>query len=130
VAAGHARPYRKWPGTTDQEVGGVRRRPTTGPVLITTAPPSRSEEHAGRVRQYTLVMATRVICFILAVVVQITWLRVVFIIGALVLPWVAVLAANQVHGKLPKPAKPYVPQPRPALTEGEEPEPRRADRRS
>lgn len=108
----------------------MRRRPTTGPVLITSAPPSRREEHAGRVRQYTLVMATRVICFILAVVIQITWLRIVFIIGALVLPWVAVLAANQVHAKAPTGPKLYVPRPRPALTDGEEPEPRRADHRS
>jgi hypothetical protein len=108
----------------------VRRRPTPQPVLITTAPMSRAEEAAGRRRQYTIVMSVRVVCFILAVAIQLTWLRVVFIIGALVLPWVAVIAANQVHGKLPTRPTLYVPKPRRALTDGEEPEPRRADRRS
>ena len=108
----------------------MRRRATVQPVLITTAAPSRADEHAGRVRQYTLVMATRMACFILAVVVQLTWLRVLFIIGALVLPWVAVLAANQVHGRATKAPTMYVPKPRRALTDGQEPEPRRADRRS
>lgn len=108
----------------------ARRRPAAGPVLITSAAPSRLQEHADRRRNYTIVMSTRVLCFILAVVIQVTWLRIVFIIGALVLPWVAVIAANQVHGKAPTGPKLYVPKPRRSLTEGEEPEPRRADRRS
>jgi hypothetical protein len=111
-------------------VGAVRRRATAPPVLITSAPISRAAEAAGRRRQYTIVMSVRVVCFILAVTIQVTWLRVFFIVGALVLPWVAVIAANQVHGKAPAGPKLYVPKPRRALTGGEEPEPRRADRRS
>jgi Protein of unknown function (DUF3099) len=108
-----------------------RRRPIVPePVLITNAPASRSQEAAGRRKQYTIVMTVRVVCFILAVTIQVTWLRVFFIVGALVLPWVAVIAANQVHGKAPKTPQLYVPKPRRALTDGEEPEPRRADRRS
>jgi hypothetical protein len=113
-----------------EEVGGMRRRATTPPVLITSAPVSRAQEFAGRRRQYTIVMSVRVICFILAVAIQVTWLRIFFIVGALVLPWVAVIAANQVHGRAPRGPKLYVPEPRRALTDGEEPEPRRADRRS
>ncbi|MDX6228251.1 MAG: hypothetical protein QOI76_1641 [Frankiales bacterium] len=108
----------------------MRRRPVPPPVLITSAPMSRAQEHAGRRRQYTIVMSVRVVCFILAVVVPVIWLRVVFIVGALVLPWVAVIAANQVHGKAPRGPKLYVPKPRRALTDGGEPEPHRADRRS
>lgn len=105
-----------------------RRQTSSAPVLITTAPMSRAQEHDGRRRQYAIVMSVRVVCFLLAVIIQVTWLRVFFIIGALVLPWVAVLAANQVHGKNPVGARVYVPEPRRAITDGEEPEPRRADR--
>ncbi|MDX6202069.1 MAG: hypothetical protein QOE24_172 [Frankiales bacterium] len=108
----------------------MRRRPVPGPVLITSAPQSRMEEFAGRRRQYTIVMSIRVICFILAVAIPVGWLRVVFVVGALVLPWVAVIAANQVHGKAPRGPKLYVPEPRRALTDGGEPEPHRADHRS
>jgi uncharacterized membrane protein len=111
----------------DKEGGRVKRRAAAQPVLITSAAPSRIQEHADRRRNYTIVMSTRVLCFILAVAIPITWLRIVFTIGALVLPWVAVLAANQVHGKAPTGPTLYVPKPRRALTDGEEPEPRRAD---
>ena len=52
------------------------------------------------------------------------------VVGALVLPWVAVIAANQVHGKAPTHPALYVPKPRRALASGEEPEPRRANPRS
>jgi Protein of unknown function (DUF3099) len=108
----------------------LRRRPVVpAPVLITSAAPSRVEEFNDRRRQYTLVMSIRVICFILAVVVDITWLRIVFVIGALVLPWVAVIAANQVKGKATRSPSLFVPKPRRALTGGEDPQPRRADRR-
>ena len=64
-------------------------------MLITSAPQSPLEEYNDRRRQYAIVMTIRIVCFLLAVVVTMTWLRVVFIIGALVLPWVAVIAANQ-----------------------------------
>jgi hypothetical protein len=111
-------------------VGEVRRRPGPPPVLITSAPQSRTQEFEGRRRQYTIVMSIRVVCFILAVAIPIAWLRVVFVVGALVLPWVAVIAANQVHGKIAKGPKLYVPKPRRELTDGGEPEPHRADHRS
>ena len=106
----------------------MRRRTASGPVLITSAAPSRVDEYQDRRRSYILVMSIRVACFILAVVIPITWLRMVFVVLALVLPWVAVLAANQVKAKsMPSPAL-FVPRPRKALT-GEDPQARRADRR-
>jgi Protein of unknown function (DUF3099) len=106
----------------------MRRRTASGPILITSAPPSRVEEFNDRRRQYIVVMSIRVVCFILAVVIQITWLRMVFVVGALILPWVAVLAANQVKGKAVRAPTMFVPKPRRALT-GEDPQAHRADRR-
>lgn len=97
----------------------MRRRPAvTAPVLITSAAPSRFQEHADRRKNYAIVMSMRVICFILAIVVQVTWLRVTFIIGALVLPWVAVIAANQVKATTVRSSSLFVPSPRNALTGG------------
>jgi uncharacterized membrane protein len=106
-----------------------RSRVDAAPVLITSAAPSRYEEHADRRRNYAIVMSVRVACFVLAIVVQLTWLRIAFIIGALVLPWVAVIAANQTHGAGPRAPSMFVPKPRRALGGGD-PEPRRADRPS
>jgi hypothetical protein len=108
----------------------MRRRPVvTEPVLITSAAPSRFQEHADRRRNYAIVMSIRVLCFILAIVVQVTWLRVAFIIGALVLPWVAVIAANQVKSSASHAPSLYVPKPRRALNSGG-PETKRDARRS
>ncbi|BEP15328.1 hypothetical protein acdb102_36390 [Acidothermaceae bacterium B102] len=107
----------------------MRRRSATAPVvLITSAAPSRVDEFQDRRRNYIIVMSTRVACFILAVVIPITWLRMVFLVGALVLPWVAVLAANQVKDKVVGAPALFVPAPRRALS-GEDPRPHRADRR-
>lgn len=107
----------------------MRRRPTAEqPVLITDALPSRYQEHAERRKNYAIVMSIRILCFILAIVVPLTWLRVTFIIGALVLPWVAVIAANQVKATSVRSPSLFVPKPRRALTGGG-PEPKHADRR-
>lgn len=115
-----------------EEVSPVlRRRPIAPePVLITTAQPSRIKEYEDRRRQYAIVMSVRIVCFILAVVISVAWLRVVFIIGALVLPWVAVIAANQAKTRILAGPSLLVPKPRRELESGEEPEPHPADRRS
>lgn len=68
------------------------------PVLITAAPMSRSEERHQRERTYALTMALRLVCFIVAVIVPVTVVRIVGLVGAMVLPWVAVVAANAVRG--------------------------------
>ena len=75
---------------------------TTGhgsrPVLITDAGMSRQEERALRRRRYDLLMAGRVVCIIGAFVVGSVfsniWLAGLFIVGAAILPWAAVLIAN------------------------------------
>lgn len=107
-----------------------RRHIAPAPVLITSAPQSPLDEFNDRRRQYAIVMSIRIACFILAVVVTVTWLRIVFIIGALVLPWVAVIAANQAKTRRAAGPALFVPAPRRALTDGEEPESHPADRRS
>lgn len=60
---------------------------------ITTAAAGRSDDLASRQRRYLIMMGIRVGCLPLAVVID-SWLRWVFILGAVVLPYVAVVIAN------------------------------------
>ena len=65
------------------------------PILITEAPPSPKAELDYRRRRYAITMGIRVVCLVLAAAFHnIIWLWPVFALGALVLPWVAVLLAN------------------------------------
>lgn len=67
------------------------------PVLITTAPTSPAAERRSRERRYLITMGVRLICFILAIVlfgVGLRWLAAFAVAGSLILPWVAVVAAN------------------------------------
>ena len=68
-----------------------------GPVLVTTAGKSPREERRDRERRYLLTMGLRVLCFIAAIVlfaVGPRWAGLLAAAGSLVLPWVAVVAAN------------------------------------
>lgn len=63
--------------------------------LITDARPSLDEQLAYRRRRYILTMAVRVVCLILAgVFYQIMWLALSLAVGAVILPWIAVVMAN------------------------------------
>jgi len=67
------------------------------PVLVTTAAPSPVAEREARERRYLITMAVRVVMFIAAIVLarQGWWLvAAVAIALSLILPWVAVVAAN------------------------------------
>ena len=64
------------------------------PVRITTAPTSHREDIDRRRRRYLFSMTIRTLCFIGAVVVGPGWLRWVLVLGAFVLPYVAVVMAN------------------------------------
>ncbi|MFL6127877.1 MAG: DUF3099 domain-containing protein [Mycobacteriales bacterium] len=65
------------------------------PVLITEAEPSLDDQLAARRRKYGIMMSTRVVCLVLAAVFYRTpWLLPIFIAGAVALPWMAVLIAN------------------------------------
>jgi fatty acid desaturase len=59
---------------------------------------SRSSEQSARVRMYLFAMSVRTACVIAAIVVP-GWPRWVFISAAVVLPYVAVVAANATRVK-------------------------------
>lgn len=72
----------------------MRRQP---PVVhrVTTATRSTSEGVDQRIRRYTWTMATRVVCILLAALLPIPlWSKALFVVGSIVLPWVAVVGAN------------------------------------
>jgi len=60
---------------------------------VTTAHPGHSDDIDARQRRYLLIMGIRIGCLPLAIVMQ-GWARWVFIIGAVVLPYIAVVVAN------------------------------------
>ena len=72
------------------------RRPATAAQSVTNAPESRTEDQARRLRQYLITMTIRTVCFVLVVVVD-SWLRWVFAAAAVLLPFIAVVAANAVR---------------------------------
>lgn len=65
------------------------------PVLITEAATSLTEQHETRKRRYIITMAIRAVCLVLATVFYQTPLVMgAFAILAIVLPWIAVMTAN------------------------------------
>lgn len=73
----------------------LRRDKRPQPALITGAPPNPQAEFDYRRRRYAITMGIRVICLILAAVTyHIIWLWPIFAAGAIVLPWIAVVLAN------------------------------------
>lgn len=60
---------------------------------ITTLPPSPDEEHRSRVIKYSVTMGIRTVCVILAIVTT-GWWQAAAIVGAIVLPYFAVMVAN------------------------------------
>ena len=85
------------------------------PVLITEARRSLAEEHAARKRRYVITMGIRALTVVAAAVVyawtHILWLVLILAILGTLLPWVAVIMANdgpprsklQPHGYNPRP---------------------------
>ncbi len=65
------------------------------PVLITEAEPSRADQHAARKKRYVITMGIRMVSLILAAAFyQVLWLMAVFAVLGTVLPWIAVVMAN------------------------------------
>ncbi len=66
------------------------------PVLITAAEPSLDEQHAARKKRYAITMAIRAVSLVLAALTYqySIWLMAVFAVLGTVLPWVAVVMAN------------------------------------
>lgn len=72
-----------------------RRTESARPVLITDAQQSRIDEHNARRKRYTITMGLRIVFLILAAMFYTTvWLMVILVVLACVLPWMAVLIAN------------------------------------
>ena len=70
-----------------------QRRPE--PVLITEADISVAEQHAARKKRYAITMGMRIVFIVLAAVFyKIVWLMLLFAILGTVLPWIAVVMAN------------------------------------
>jgi hypothetical protein len=63
-------------------------------VSITSAPESRRDEQSRRMRVYAIQMSIRVLCFVGAILVPSWPVRIVLIVGAVVLPYTAVIFAN------------------------------------
>jgi hypothetical protein len=66
-------------------------------VLVTTAAKSPREEQRERERRYLVTMGVRVVCWIGAIVLfglGLRWEGGIAVAGSLVLPWIAVIAAN------------------------------------
>jgi hypothetical protein len=68
------------------------------PILGTTARRSPRQEQRERQRRYLVTMGLRVVCFVMAIVLfglgSPGWLIGIAVAGSLILPWVAVVAAN------------------------------------
>ena len=66
------------------------------PALITNAPESLDDEYNRRRKRYAIMMATRALCVIgAAMTYRVSWLlAVALVVGGAVLPWCAVLLAN------------------------------------
>jgi len=84
------------------------RRSSPDAQSVTSAPESRTEDQARRLRRYLITMTIRTICFILVVVVD-SWWRWVFAAGAVFLPFIAVVAANAVRPAVRGRVRPVVP---------------------
>jgi hypothetical protein len=92
-------------------------------ALITDARMATSDEMSSRIRWYTITMAFRAACFISMIFVSGTFRWVLFAC-AVVLPFIAVIAANQVnqHFRDGKKMTHALPSERPQLTTGHDDE--------
>jgi hypothetical protein len=95
---------------------------------ITAAQTSHSDDQSARIGRYLLSMMIRTGCFVMVFVVH-GWARWVFAVGAVFLPYVAVVFANSGRGRQAPPDTSVTPPPRRQLEargpllEGEQPHP-------
>lgn len=86
-------PRQAFPSTSAATGAGPE---ATGSFRITDARTPASAEHSTRVRRYTITMAFRTACFVAMIWVD-GWPRWVLFAGAVFLPYIAVILANQAH---------------------------------
>lgn len=77
---------------------------------VTSAASSTADDQDKRVKRYLTMMGIRVLCFGLAFVTT-GWLRWVFIAGAVLLPYFAVVTANAVRPRQPGEIQAVTPPP-------------------
>ncbi len=81
--------------------------------LVTEARQSRSADIAQRERRYLVMMAIRVVCFVAAVVLFLNragWLAMIPAVGAITLPYFAVVVANSRRAAGGSGFRPYQPR--------------------
>jgi hypothetical protein len=73
-----------------------RSTPADEPVLITTAPERSDDEYDRRRKKYAIMMSLRAVCVVAAAMTYRVsiWLALAFVVGGMVLPWCAVIIAN------------------------------------
>jgi hypothetical protein len=76
---------------------------------VTSAPEARTEDQARRLKRYLITMGIRTACFVLLVVID-AWYRWIFAVGAVFLPFVAVVAANAVMPRVAGRVRPVTPE--------------------
>jgi hypothetical protein len=84
----------------------------TEAYLVTEARESRSAEIGQRERRYLVMMGIRVVCFVITVVMFLThagWLTVIPAVGAIALPYFAVVVANSRRQTAASGFRPYQP---------------------
>ena len=90
----------------------VPRSGGSDPVLITEAELSMGEQHAMRVKRYAITMGVRIVFILLAAVFyKIVWLMLIFAVLGTVLPWIAVVMANDGPPKKRVDPNRYTPRP-------------------
>ena len=67
-------------------------------IAVTELPPSPDEERRTRMIRYSVAMGIRMLCLVVALIVP-DWWRLVPAIGAVALPYFAVVIANNVSGR-------------------------------
>src|SRR6478609_4454386 len=77
----------------------ARKRAADAPIRITTAQSSAGADIDHRQRRYLIAMGVRTLCFLMVALLAIThlgpgWLPWIFVVAAVVLPYVAVVMAN------------------------------------
>ena len=65
-------------------------------MLITTAPESGDDQYDRRRKKYAIMMSLRALCVIAAASTYrvSVWLALFFVVGGMILPWCAVIIAN------------------------------------
>ena len=85
----------------------LHRRPSHDVQSATSLPNAPLDDRRSRMRKYTIAMSIRTVCLVLLVVIP-DWWRYVFGVGAVILPYIAVVLANVGSSGAAEPVRPGV----------------------